>query len=113
MAQFLTSMENIALNLIFEWLGESRNNRSFKEYMEIAWRLPKLAALCAYVNQRLREIAAAGEAPYEICYFRKGDANVWYEPFPKSLSITTVRNALVKSGMMELKKPFPDTVLRK
>ena len=104
MAQFLTSKENIALNLIFEWLGESRFNRTDKEYAEIAPRLQKHYTLCQAVNERLREIAAAGEAPYEICYFRKGDANVWYEPYPKSLSITTVRTALAKSGMSQLRK---------
>ena len=102
MTHSLTSTENIVLNLIFEWLGEFRYNRSFNEYMEIAWRLPKLAALHAYVNQRLREIA--GKAPYEICRFRAGDTFVKYEPYPQSLSITVVRTALVKSGMRELKK---------
>jgi len=73
MSHSLTSKENIALNLIFEWLGESRINRTFDEYAEIASRLPKLEALHAHVNQRLREIAETGSAPYEICYFRAGD----------------------------------------
>ena len=104
MSQFPTSMENIALNLIFEWLGESRYNRTLQEYAEIARHLPKLDALCAYVNQRLREIAVAGSPPYEICRFRAGDNSVRYVRFPKSLSITVIRTALVKSGMMELKR---------
>jgi hypothetical protein len=103
-SHFLSPKENIALNLIFEWLGESRFNRTYEEYVAIAWRLPKLAALHAYVNERLRKLAAAGVAPYEICYFRSGDQYPWYEPFPVSLSITTIRTALIKSGMAQLKR---------
>ena len=29
MSPFLTSKENIVVNLIYEWLGESRINRTF------------------------------------------------------------------------------------
>jgi hypothetical protein len=103
MGHSLTSKENIAFSLIFEWLGESPINRTFEEYVEIAARLPKLQSLHAYVNQRLREMAEAGYAPYEICSFKAGDRYWRYEPFPRSLSITTVRNALVKSGMWQLR----------
>ena len=103
MGHFLTSKENIALNLIFAWLGESPVNRSIDEYVEIAARLPKLASLHNYVNQRLREMAEAGCSPYQICYFRAGDRYIWYAPFPTSLSMATVRNALIKSGMAQLK----------
>jgi len=39
---FLTSKENIALDLAFEWLGESRVNRTMEEYREIASRIPNL-----------------------------------------------------------------------
>ena len=45
MSQFPTSKENIALDLIFETLGEYRINRTDSEYKEIAARLPKLEAL--------------------------------------------------------------------
>jgi len=37
---FLTPKENIALDLAFEWLGESRVNRTMEEYREIASRIP-------------------------------------------------------------------------
>ncbi len=103
MTQFPTSKQNIALNLIFDWLGESRYNRTDEEFAEIASRLPKLASLCAHVNEVLRKIGASGSAPYEICYFKAGDRYPWYEPFPKSLSVTTIRNALINSGMSQLK----------
>jgi hypothetical protein len=80
MSPFLTSKENIVVNLIYEWLGESRINRTYDEYMEIASRFPKLAACHAYVNQRLREMADAGNAPFDgICYFKVGDRYPWYE----------------------------------
>jgi hypothetical protein len=103
MSPFPTSKENIALDLIFAWLGESRYNRTFDEYREIARRLPKLEALHAYVNQRLRQMADVGYAPYQICYLKKGDRYHWYEQFPTSLSITTIRTALIRSGMAGLK----------
>jgi hypothetical protein len=104
MSQFLTSKENIALDLIFEWMRESRINRTMAEYMAIASRLPKIEALHAYVNQRLREMADAGIAPFQICYFKRGDRYPWYAQFPTSLSVETVRLALKKSGMSELHK---------
>jgi hypothetical protein len=100
---FLTSKENIVLDLAFEWLGESRINRTVEEYREIASRIPKLTELRKIVNKRLRQIAKAGEAPYEICYFKGGDYGHWFENFPTSLSLETVRKAWLKSGMAELK----------
>jgi hypothetical protein len=102
--------------LIFEWLGESRFNRRWEEYAQIAARVPKLEALHAYINQRLREIAESGQPPYEICYFRPGDICYFrpgdkyrdkyrYAEFPASLSKTTIRKALINSGMAALKRP--------
>ena len=60
--------------------------------------LASLAACHAYVNERLREMAEAGFAPYQICYFKTGDRYLWYEDFPTSLSMETVRTALLKMG---------------
>jgi hypothetical protein len=102
MNPFPTPAESIALNLIFEWLKETRFNRSLDEYIAIARRLPKLEALHAYVNQRLRQLAEDGYAPYEICTFKNGDQYWQYKPFPTSLSKETVRTALVHSGMRQL-----------
>jgi hypothetical protein len=98
MSPFLTSKENIAVNLIYGWLGESRTNRTYDEYVEIASRFPKLTACHAYVNQRLQRMAEAGLAPYGICYFKAGDRYPWYEDFPTSLSREIVRTALLKMG---------------
>jgi hypothetical protein len=99
MPRFPTSIENVALNLIFECMGESRWNRTFDDYMRIASTLPPLKILHYIVNQRLAEIAKTGAAPYEICRFRAGDNIIHYEPFPTSISIQTIRTALVVSGM--------------
>ncbi len=96
MNPFLTSKENIAINLFFEWLGESHHNRSMKDYIEITRRVPKTQAVHAYVNQRLSEMAKAGYAPYQNCYFKA------HEDFPKSLSVETVRSALKKFGIPKL-----------
>jgi hypothetical protein len=104
MNRFLTPKEEIVINLVFAWLGESRTFRTMKEYIAIALRIPKNEAVHAYVNQRLREIAKAGSAPYEICYFKLGDRYPLYVNFPTSLSIETVRKALKKFGVPELRE---------
>lgn len=101
-AQFLTSKENLALSLIFESLGESRYNRSLDEYFAVAACAPKLSVLHQEVNDKLKSMADAGIAPYEICYFKSKDRFHWYEPFPQELSLETVRKAWVKSGMRAL-----------
>jgi hypothetical protein len=102
MSQFPTSKENIALNLLFEWCGESRINRTYDEYMKIAAELSKLEACHAHVNQRLREMADAGIAPYQICYFKAGDRYPWYEDFPTSLSMETVRKAMCTENSVRI-----------
>ena len=102
MNRFLTSKENIALDLIFDSFEERRINRTMEEYIAIATRAPKLSALHADVNHALEEMAIAGRVPFEICYFKAGDRKIWFETFPTSLSIETVRQAWIKSGMREL-----------
>jgi hypothetical protein len=105
---FLSPKEGLALTLIFETLGESRFNRTQNalaakyKYIRVALRAPKLASLHAYVNQRLKKMAAAGEAPFEICTFKPEDKYHRYDKFPKSLSVETVRKAWTKSGMREV-----------
>jgi hypothetical protein len=104
MNRFPTPKENIVLDLLFEWLRESRFNRTMQEYIAIAARVPKTEAVHAYVNQRLREMATGGFAPYQICYFKAKDRHPWYAPFPTSLSIETVRTTLKKFGLPELRR---------
>src|SRR5262245_9094540 len=98
MARFPTPIEDIVLYIAFEVMGESRINRTHKEYMEIAARLPPLKRLHGQINDRLREMAAAGIAPYEICHFKRGDRYIRYKAFPDSVSLETVRSALTKAG---------------
>ena len=99
MNRFPTSAENIALHLIFERMRESQYDRTKEEYDAIIEKLPPIKVLHAYVNDRLQEIADAGSAPYQICHFKPGDRYIRYEDFPESVSIETVRSALVKIGM--------------
>jgi hypothetical protein len=92
----LTSKENIVLDLVFEWLGESRYGRTSAEYLYLASILPKVEAAYAEVNARLTRITKDGNAPYEICYFKIGDAGHYYVSYPRSLSRETVRKAIKK-----------------
>jgi hypothetical protein len=75
---FPISAENIAINLIYEWMGESRINRSYDDYIAIAARFSKIEACVARVNQCLEELARSGFAKrHEICHFRPGDKHIW------------------------------------
>ncbi len=56
MNPFLTPVEEIVINLVLEWLGESRINRKMEEYIAIAHRFPKIEAAHSYVNERLERI---------------------------------------------------------
>jgi hypothetical protein len=98
MSKHLTTKEDIVLNLISEALGESFINRTPAEYEAIRAKLPPTKVLEGWVNSALATIAAGGHPPYDICYFKAGDRHIWYEPFPKRLSIEVVRSALVKAG---------------
>lgn len=101
MSKYPTSKENIVLNLISDRLGESFINRTPEEYAAIKAKLPPIKVLHGWVNDALKEYAAAGVAPYGISYFKAGDQHIWYESFPKSLSIEIVRSALVKAGFRD------------
>jgi hypothetical protein len=104
MTDFPTSVHNIVINLLYEWLGETRFNRSWDDYISIAQRVPKVDAVHAYINQRLQEFKAAGKPPFDaICYVKMGDKGIWYKPYPSSISRETVRQALQRSGLLELK----------
>jgi hypothetical protein len=54
--KFPTSIQNIALELVFEVMGEERINRSREEYMEIAAKLPPLKQLVFTINKRLKQL---------------------------------------------------------
>jgi hypothetical protein len=101
MSKFPTSAENVAIDIAFELMGESRYNRTTEEYMEIAARLPPLKRLRGQINDRLAEMKMQGVAPYEICHFKRGDQYPRNEKFPSSVSLETVRSALTKIGMRE------------
>lgn len=101
MSKFLTSKQNLVLDLTFELMDECRFNRIYNEYMEIASRLLALKKLHGEINDRLREIEELGTAPYEICHFKVGDGYIRYEDFPTSVSLKTVRSALTISGMRQ------------
>ena len=95
----LTSIENLAVSLVFSAVGEERINRSMGDYLAIASRLPPLRILVGLVNEELRKRHEQGDLPLAICRFRAGDQGVRYDPVPTSISIETIRTALNLSGM--------------
>jgi hypothetical protein len=97
---FPTPAQELALNLAFAAVGESRVNRTADEYMRIAAKLPELKVLTFRINQLLRQFHADNAAnPPELCRFKAGDRRIVYEPYPKSISYETVRAALEILGM--------------
>lgn len=100
MPRLLQPHENIALSLVFEMLGEIRINRTSDEYMAITARLPALKVLEYLVNEALQKFNKTQQPePGSICHFRAGDLKPRYGDFPTKLSIETIRNALIYSGM--------------
>jgi hypothetical protein len=101
--QFPTPIQEIALNLVFNALGERRKNRTPREYAEIASRLPPLKVLTHRVNVELkwmhsRSIRSGVPLP-ELCRFKAGDERITYEKYPQQISYQTVRSALNVSGL--------------
>jgi hypothetical protein len=100
---FLTQVQEIAANLIFAVVGECRFNRTHREYMAIANKLPPLKVLHAKVNERLQKLHEDAERngiPLpEICRFKAGDERITYEPYPRTISYETLRTALTVLGM--------------
>jgi hypothetical protein len=107
-AQFTTPIQDIALNLMFAVMGEKRFNRTYDEYMDIAARLPPLKVLKSDINQMLSELHRLnydcnGTLLPELCRFKAGDQRIIYEPYPRTISIQTLRVALEVAGMRQPK----------
>ena len=100
-----TMQEDLALDLIFGFMGESRINRTIEDYEAIIAKLPRIKVLHGYINDRLKQLTE--NLPYQLCYFKAGDRRSYYADFPKSISIETVRSALVNAGMRtrRIRKP--------
>jgi hypothetical protein len=95
---FLTPVQDIAINLVFAVMEESRCNRSVHEYLSLAERLPPLKVLLHRINEeldRLHQQAAHRGVPLpQICRFQAGDERWEYEEYPQKISRETLRKAL-------------------
>jgi hypothetical protein len=102
MAKDLTPAHNLALSLLFDALGMNRANRTHEEYQRIKAALPPLKQLHYRINERLQTLTEAGFfANAQICRFKAGHKIIQYEPYPTSISIETVRQALTWAGWRE------------
>jgi hypothetical protein len=98
-----TSTQRFAMSLLFRGLRECPYNRTPKEYEQIKSRIPKrLKVVHGIINEQLNELAQSDEfASWERCDFKAGDEKIHFEPYPKSISIETVRLALIGFGWRE------------
>jgi hypothetical protein len=92
-------LEELALDLLFESYGEHRYNRSTEDYGRLSAMVPSLKEAHFRINQALQNEINSGQQRWaKICRFKAGDVSPRYEPFPTSISIDTIRNALNYSG---------------
>ena len=101
---FLTPVQDIAINLIFRVMGESRVNRTLAEYAAIAAKLQPLKILVHQVNELLKWMhqrsADSGIPLPLLCRFQAGDERYPpHEEYPRKISHETVRKALEVFGM--------------
>jgi hypothetical protein len=103
-------LEELALDLLFESHGESRYNQTAAEYERLSALVKNLDDAYFRVNRSLEQRKKSDQQQCKksdqprwrrICYFKAGDLTPRYAPFPESISIETIRNALVFSGFRE------------
>jgi len=101
-------LEELALDLLFESYGEDRYGRSSEDYARLSALVPSLKEAHFRVNERLQQENSSGQQRWRsICRFKAGDISPRYEPFPTSISIDTIRNALNYSGFRVAKWQKP------
>jgi hypothetical protein len=95
-------LEELALDLLFESHGESRYNQTAAEYERLSALVKNLDDAYFRVNRSLEQCKKSDQPRWKkICYFKAGDLTPRYAPFPESISMETIRNALVFSGFRE------------
>ena len=92
-------LEDLALDLLFEALGEKRYNRSPEDYKRLCALIPPLKKAHFLVNQQLRKHHDEGTfKDTAICDFKAGDRFATYRAYPETISIETIRIALIAMG---------------
>lgn len=107
----LTAIENLAINMVYMVMGQSRYNRTAAEYADIASRLPHPKELHYRVNECLRGYLVAAKAlghQLEFCRFeaghkyprrfKAGHERTVIERYPDRISRETIRKALIAHG---------------
>ena len=83
-------LEELAVDLLFDALGEHRYNRSPEEYERLRSLIPHLKQAHYLVNRGLKELHERGILRGRaICDFKAGDRVPRYRPYPRTISIET------------------------
>ena len=100
--QFLTPVQDIAVNLVFAVMDETRINRTLHEYRHLAANLPPLKKLLGKINDLLKRLHQRSEEtgiPLPLlCRFKAGDKRIVYESYPRVISSETLRIGLTVAG---------------
>jgi hypothetical protein len=91
--------QSFAISLLYRALGVSLSGRG-EEFESIAELIPtSLKRAHGLINDELAKCWRSGELNnVQRCRFKAGHPIVRYESYPKSLSIETVRKALINYG---------------
>ena len=96
----ITEDQTLVMNLLYRALGRNPHS-GWVAWEIIAGRIPKaLKVAHALVNDELARLWRRGELDNaKRCRFKAGHRTIRYESYPTSLSIETVRLALINHGL--------------
>ena len=91
------------MEMLFRALNINPNNRTSDEYVEIKRQIPRnLKVVHGIVNDELARHSHSEEfKSRQFCRFKAGDEIIRYETFPTSISMETIRQALINYGWRE------------
>jgi len=102
----ITDVQAFAMEMLFRVRNENPVNRTWEEYQQICAKIPSnLKVVTGMINDELRTYSQTDEfKSRKFCRFRAGDEIIRYETYPNSISIETVRQALIAYGWREPRK---------
>ena len=94
-----TAIQSFAMKVLYEALGIDPINRTAEEYQQIRAQIPKnLKVVHGKINDYLKAHAITDFSCAQFCRFRADDKIIRFENYPRSISIETVRQALIVYG---------------
>jgi hypothetical protein len=102
----ITQIQQFALEMLFRALKVNVHDRTMAEYVEISQLIPaSMKVVTSIINNELARYSQTEEFKRrEFTRFTSGDKIVHYERYPTTVSLETVRKALINSRWRELQE---------